>query len=122
MPNIHMIPEEAKKLFLDKYASIGDEKFYKFLLNYAINKVVANQEEPAKSNKGQRGKFQPKGISPEMELMDYYDKFLVLYRREGDIAYLEVAKIFRKASHKIYRMLLKKNAISMNNRFLNAVA
>lgn len=117
-----MIPEEAKKLFLDKYSSIGDEKFYKFLLTYAINKIVANQEEQVKPNKGYRGKVQPKGISPEMELMDYYEKFLILYRREGNPAYLEVAKIFRKASHKIYRMLRKKEAIPMNGKFLNMVA
>jgi hypothetical protein len=112
-----MIPEETKKLFLDKFSSIGNDKFYKFLLNYAVNRVITGQEGAIKP----RGKNKLIGVSPEMELMDYYDKFLVLYRKEGEVAYLEVAKLFRKAGHTVYRMMIKKDIIEKNDRFLNAV-
>lgn len=102
-----MIPDEAKKLFVTKYSSFGGEKFYKFLLNYAVNRIVNYTEN--------------KGASPELELMDYYDKFLILYRRENDAIYLEIAKLFRKAAHRIYRMMLKKDMIDKNSKFLTLV-
>lgn len=113
-----MIPEEAKKLFVDKYSSIGTEKFYKFLLNYAVNRIITGQSEP--SPQGVK-KQEMKGASPELELMDYHDKFLMLYRREGEEVYLEMAKLFRKAAHKIYRIMLKKELVDKNARFLNTV-
>ena len=100
-----MIPEESKKLFLTKYSTFGNDKFYKFLLNYAINRIVSGKD--------------LKVPSPEVELMDYHDKFLLLYRRESDEAYLDIAKLFRKAAHKIYRIMLKKDLVEKNNKFLN---
>jgi hypothetical protein len=103
-----MMPEAAKKLFVTKYSSFGNEKFYKFLLNYAITRIISISE------------F--KGASPEIELMDYHDKFLLLYRRENDSVYLDIAKLFRKAAHKIYRIMLKKDMIERNNKFLNLVS
>jgi len=110
-----MIPEEAKRLFVTKFSSFGNEKFYKFLLNYAVNRLISNEElkktqEPA-----------PPGLSPEAELIDYHDRFLILYRREHEIVYLEIAKLFRKAAHKIYRIMLKKDMIKRDSRFLNLV-
>lgn len=111
-----MIPEEAKKLFVDKYSSIGTEKFYKFLLNYAVNRIITSQE----SDPAPQG-AKVKGASPELELMDYHDKFMILYRREGTDVYLEMAKLFRKAAHKIYRIMLRKELIEKNIRFLNTV-
>lgn len=111
-----MIPEEAKKLFVTKFSSFGNEKFYKFLLNYAVNKIIVNEEA-----KKENPKVQPTGLSPEAELMDYYDRFLLLYRRENDLIYLEIARLFRKAGHKIYRIMLKKNMIQRDGRFLNLV-
>jgi len=113
-----MIPEESKKLFVDKYSSIGTEKFYKFLLNYAVNRIITSREDsPSQGVKKQ----EIKGASPELELMDYHDKFMILYRREGEGVYLEMAKLFRKAAHKIYRIMLKKELIEKNVRFLNTV-
>jgi hypothetical protein len=99
--------EETKKLFITKYSSFGDDKFYKFLLNYAVNKIVSNTDASS--------------LSPEIELMDYHDKFLTLYRRENDDAYLNIARLFRRAAHRIYRILIKKNPSLRNGRFLNAV-
>lgn len=110
-----MIPEEAKKLFVTKFSSFGNEKFYKFLLNYAVTRII-NNEESKKDNQ------EVTGLSPELELMDYYERFLILYRRENEIVYLEIAKLFRKASHKIYRIMLKKNMIKKDReKFLNLV-
>jgi len=111
-----MIPEEAKKLFVSKFSSFGNEKFYKFLLNYAVNRLISN-DELKKTNP----QDPPPGLSPEAELIDYHDRFLVLYRREHEIVYLEIAKLFRKAAHKIYRIMLKKDMIKRDNRFLNLV-
>lgn len=110
-----MIPEEAKKLFVSKFSSFGNEKFYKFLLNYAVNRLITNEE----LKKGP--KAEPTGLSPEAELMDYHDRFLILYRRESDVVYLEIAKLFRKAAHKIYRIMLKKDMIERDGKFLNLV-
>lgn len=100
-----MIPDEAKKLFLAKYSSFGNEKFYKFLLNYADSRIASSRD--------------TKGLSPEIELMDYHDKFMILYRKESDIAYLEIAKLFRKAAHRIYRVMLNRGVIEKNDKFLN---
>lgn len=62
-----------------------------------------------------------KGISPEIDFLDYYEQFLVLYRREGEETHLKLASIFRKAAHRIYRALLKKGLTNRNTRFLNSV-
>lgn len=101
-----MITKKTKDLFLAKYSNIGRDRFYKFLIIYAIEKI-ANIKETK--------------ISPESELMNYHDNFLQLYRRENDIIYLDIARQFRKAAHKIYRMMLKKDLIDKSNRFLNLV-
>jgi len=98
--------EDVYKLFISKYKSMGEDRFYRFLLSYAMDKIA---------------NFEKKDISPEVELIGYYEKFLQLYRREGEIDYLELAKIFRKAGNKIYRVLLKTNSINKNNKFLNVV-
>lgn len=109
-----MIPDDTKKLFLTKFSNFGSEKFYKFLLNYGVNKIITFAE--LKKNKSEQG-----NISPELELLDYHDKFVILFRRENDNSYLEMAKLFRKAAHKIYVIMLKKDMIVKNNRFLNLV-
>lgn len=101
-----MIPQAVDSLFLNKFSNVGTEKFYKYLLNYSIVRITT---EPMV------------GISPEIELINYHDKFLSLYRREQNQTFLEMAKVFRKAAHKIYRIMLKKEMIEKNNRFLNVV-
>lgn len=102
-----MQQDNIKKLFINKYSTVGEEKFYKFLITYALNRIV---EPTVKSN-----------YNPALELMDYYDMFLKLYRREGDEIYLELARQFRRAGHKIYRVIKKKGLIEKNNKFLNIV-
>lgn len=107
-----MMPEESKKIFIEKFSSFGDEKFYKFLLNYAIVKI-ADINFKKKQLKSEN--------SPEKELLDYYNKFLYLYRNEHNIIYLDIAKLFRRAANKIYRILLKNKSIKKSNNFFNLV-
>lgn len=102
------------KLFVNKYSSIGEDKFYKFLINYALSRTV---ELSTKDNKSKSSKIH----NPALELMDYYDMLLKLYRREGDNIYLDLSRQFRKAAHKIYRISLKKGLMEKNNKFLNIV-
>jgi len=92
---------------IDKYHAIGQEKFYKSLLCGAISGLT----------KIKNGDF--KGISPEIEFLSCSDKFLFLYRRESDVKYLELSRIYRRAAHKIYRLMLKKGMTKRNDKFLN---
>jgi hypothetical protein len=101
--------DDLKKEFVPKYISVGKEKFYNFLLTYAMNKLVSIDN----------GSYN--GISPELEFMEYHDQFLTLYRREGEDVLLDLAKVFRKAAHRFYRALLKKEKTTINPKFLNLV-
>lgn len=105
--NIYMLPDNIKKIFIDKFNTIGAEKFQKFLLNYGIQRLALEEI--------------IKDLSPELELMLYYEKFLALYRREGNDIYLHISSSFRKAAHKIYRVMLKKEITNRNVKFLNIV-
>jgi len=104
-----MSVEALKKEFVPKYLAAGESKFYRFLLLYALNKLVYIE----------KGTY--KGISPELELMGYYDQFIILYRREGEEVYLDLGRVFRRAAHKIYRVMLKKKMTEKNIKFLNLV-
>lgn len=98
-----------KQEFVPKYLSNGEPKFYRFLLLYALNKLIAIES----------GVY--KGELPNLEFLNYHDRFIILYRREGDEVYLQVARVFRKAAHKIYRIMLKKKMTAVNDKFLNLV-
>lgn len=105
-----MSVELLKREFVPKYLEIGEpNRFYRYLLFYAINKMVLIE----------RGFV--KGISPDVAFLECHDRFIILYRREGEEHYLHMARAFRKAAHKIYRALLKKKLVSYNTRFLNLV-
>lgn len=104
-----MSDDVLKKQFVPKYVSIGEDKFYSFLLYYGLNKLVQID----------KGTF--KGGAPDLEFLEYYDRFIILYRREGEETYLQIARVLRKAAHKIYRIMLKKNMTPRNNKFLNLV-
>lgn len=104
-----MSVEAIKKEFVPKYLAAGEPKFYRLLLLYALNKLIHIE----------KGSF--KGKSPEMEFLDVYDQFIILYRREGEEVYLDLARVFRKAAHKVYRVMRKKKMTEKNDRFLNLV-
>ena len=113
-------PDNIKTLFINKYTAVGEEKFYKFLITYALNRIV----EPVEKDKNSTAEPVAKDknpFNPALELMDYYDMFLKLYRREGEDVYLELSRQFRKAAHKIYRVMLKKGLTERNFKFLQLV-
>jgi hypothetical protein len=99
-----------KDKFVPKYIEEGEPKFYRFLLFHALNKLVLMEQG-----------FQKDGAAPHEALLDYHDQCLILYRREGEAHYLIMARIFRRAAHKMYRALLRKKLTSYNLKFLNSV-
>jgi|SRR5579885_847565 len=101
--------EVLKKEFIPKYLAAGEHKFYRFLLLYAMNKLIMIE----------KGTF--KGTAPDVQFLDCHDRFLILYRRECEDVYLELARIFRRAAHKVYRMMLKKKMTTHNPKFLHSV-
>lgn len=101
--------ELFKKEFLPRFVNSGEEKFYKSLLVINLNKLVMLE----------KGDY--KGTLPHLELLDYHEQLIILYRKEGEEIYLRVAKTFRKAAHKIYRIMLKKKMTPINPKFLNVV-
>ncbi len=104
-----MSTDGLKKEFIPKYLAVGEQKFYRFLLVYALNKLVHID----------------KGVhidpTPDLEFLDYHNRFIILYRREGEEVYLQIARLFRKAAHRIYRIMLKKGMTAPNAKFLNLV-
>lgn len=106
-----------KQEFVPKYLAAGEDRFYRFLLTYAINKLIGIEKQ-ATDKKSISVEITP----PDLELLEYYEKFLVLYRREGEETYLEIATLFRKAAHRIYRIMLKKNMTVPNAKFLHLVS
>jgi DUF1680 family protein len=108
-----MSVDALKKNFVPKYLATGEQKFYRFLLLYALNKLIFLE----------KGTFKDsfKGKSPELEFLDYYEQFIILYRREGEEVYLDLARVFRRAGHKVYRVMLKKKMTDRNLKFLNLV-
>ncbi len=98
-----------KQEFLARYLAVGPDKFYRELLAYCVKKIVEAQKEKKEN------------LTVNLELLEYHDQLIILYRREGDSNFLDLAKLFRKAAHKIYRIMLKKNLTNKNNKFLNLV-
>ncbi len=104
-----MSAEALKKEFVPKYLAAGESKFYRLLTVYGVKKMMEIE----------KGTY--KGISPELHFLESYNQFIILYRREGEEVYLALARVFRRAAHKIYRLMLKKNMTEKNTKFLNLV-
>lgn len=104
-----MSQDDLKQKFMEYYFTNGKDKFYRYILFCQLNKLVLITN----------GTY--KGILPDIECLDNYDKFLILFRREGDANYLDIAKLFRKAAHKIHRIMLKQKMTIHNNKFLKSV-
>ena len=92
-----------------KFISLGENKFYVFLLSNAINQLVVLEKQELCL------------YTPNIQYLIYHDYFMTLYRKEGEEIYIELAKIFRRAAHKIYRVMLKKQLTNHNVKFLNLV-
>lgn len=97
-----------KNEYVSKY-QIDKDKFYRDLLVDAFNKLIFIS----------KGDF--RGMTPEIEYLEQYNQFIILYRRDGDEGYFEIAKIFRRVAHKVYRIMLKKGMTTRNPKFLNSV-
>lgn len=92
-----------------QYLELGEHKFYNKIILLALERVVSISENSYK------------GTYPHIEYLSFYDKLYILYKQEGDEVWLNMAKLFRKASNKIYRTLLKKKLIENNNKFFNII-
>jgi len=103
-----MSGDGLKQEYILKYQT-GKDKFYRDLLVAAFTKLVLISQDNYR------------GITPELEYLEDYNQFIILYRREGDEGYFEIAKLFRKVAHRIYRVMLKKGMTSYNSKFLNSV-
>jgi len=101
--------EALKEGLVIKFSSDGEDKFYRFLTVLGVQKLIEIEN------------GLHKGIPPHLEYLDCHDRFIVLYRREGDEIYLRIAKTLRKAAHKIYRVMLKKHMTNPNSKFLTLV-
>jgi hypothetical protein len=96
------------KQFEPKFLSMGEERFYRFVLGLALRQLVSLEAGGEET-------------MPNIELLELHNQFVVLHRREGSEVSLTIAKVFRRAAHKIYRVMLKKGMIEQSPRFLNAV-
>ena len=103
-----MSADGLKQEYISKYLT-GKDKFHRDLLVAAFTKLVLISQ----------GSF--RGTTPELEYLEDYNQFIILYRREGDEEYLEIAKLFRKVAHRVYRIMLKKGMTNRNLKFLNSV-
>lgn len=97
---------EIVKIFLEQ----GEDKLYKNLLVQSVKRIIVFMENTDTNR-----------VTPDKELIHLADKFVILYRTEGEEVYLQVSKVIRRAAHKIYRLLLKKHLIKKDEKFLNLV-
>lgn len=104
-----MSVEALKNEFVPKFLAAGELRFYRHLLAFGTDKMMHIE------------KGTHRGTSPELMLLNCYDQFIILYRREGEDIYLDLARVFRRAAHKVYRVMLKSQMTGKNQRFLNLV-
>lgn len=97
----------SKQHFIQKFETAGPEEFYLILFRYAQARISENTIN--------------KGPSPEVELLNYSNQFLQIYRRENKEIYKLISYAFRRAAHKTYRTMVKQKLIKRSNKFLNLV-
>lgn len=97
----------SKQQFIERFETAGPEEFYLLLFRYAETRINENSIS--------------KGTSPEIELLNYSNQFLQIYRRENKEIYRLISFAFRRAANKAYRLMVRKNIIKRNNKFLNLV-
>ncbi|NJO18373.1 MAG: hypothetical protein HC877_22365 [Thioploca sp.] len=60
--------------------------------------------------------------NPEIIMLDQSEAFFALFRTTGNDIYFTIAKLLRKAAHKLYRILRKKDKNHpKNKRFIQIV-
>lgn len=100
---------EGLKDIVPKFIASGEIKFYRSIIFLALQKLILIE----------KGLY--RGPHPHLEYLEYHDQFIFLYRREGDEIYLSIAKMLRKAAHKVYRIMLKKKMTPPHPKFLTLV-
>ena len=95
--------------YVAQYNAFGPDRFYRSLLSEAVAEIAKIKD----------GEY--KGTSPELRLLESAENFLQRFRREGNNIYLELSRTFRRAGHRIYRVMLKSKMIGKNTKFLNLV-
>lgn len=95
--------------FVKKYKELGADAFYKLVLIEGLEVILKIHED----------KYD--GVYPDIQLLTQYNKFLSLYRKYNKDIYLDVAKIFRRAAHKLHRVMVRKKIITKNDKFLNSI-
>lgn len=104
-----MSTKEIKGELVPMFIANGEHKFYNGIILLGLKKLIAIE----------KGDY--KGSPPNIEYLDYHDKFIILYRQEGEDMYLNMAKMFRKAGNKLYRIMLKKEMTTTDFKFLNVI-
>lgn len=95
--------DELKQKIIHHYLTIGPEQFYSWLIAYARDQIEI-------------------GASPHFDLLNRSKQFFQIYRSSKEEVYRELSFIFRRASNKIYRIMLKRQLINPNRRkFFNLV-
>lgn len=101
--------DKLKLVFFAKYQKMGPLGFYKYLLSNAAKQMVLIKND------------EYKGILPHVELLNFYEKSLVLFRRDNNQHIFEMAKTFRRAAHKIYRMMINCSLAKFDGRFITRI-
>jgi hypothetical protein len=91
----------------DKFESLLKVGGPDALFSYVVGQSITNR---------------PKDVHPEVIILDKSEAFFSLYRKDGGVVYFTIAKVLRRAAHKLYRQLQKINKnYPKNGRFLNIV-
>ncbi len=101
--------KETQNSLISKYRAIGKHNFYHFLLANSISKLVYYKNDNYT------------GTPPALELLEQSQYLLMMYRRSCEEDLIEMSKIFRRAAHKIYLVMLKKDLMIKSDKFLNLV-
>lgn len=136
------------KRWIEKYKSMGPDKFYQILIQYAVSRIAEEEEirkaeaekkisssnmtvqKQASSISGSKSvsfsskktfKVETTKVSPEAELLAYCNHFTQLYRKERVELYRDIAFSFKRAANKAYRLMVSKNMINKSSKFLNVV-
>lgn len=92
-----------KKSILTLYKSIGNNKLYKVLISTGIYEIANGS------------------IDIDDKYLDFYKSHLALYRRGEDEDNLSISKIYRRAAHKLNRILIKIGKKPKSAKFLRLV-
>jgi hypothetical protein len=105
MSSVVRLEKKIKDQYENKLRAVGIDGLYKYVIGQGIlNKKITTH--------------------PELVLLDHSNYFFSLYRQKNDEINYLIGRCLRRASHKLYRELLKSSEnddYPINARFLNVV-